>query len=92
MLWACEKVCSTYLCEIGDAFSLVIFEFGIHFLPVVGHREDGVCALESVFEGFFVVDVAGYTFYASGFQGFGIGFGWVTCDTADLEFVGGFGI
>ena len=41
---------------------------------------------------FLVVNVAGDTFHASGFQRFGIRLGRVTCDTTNLEFIGGLGI
>ena len=81
-----------YLCEIGDALALVILEFGIHLLPVVGHGEDCVCSMESVLDRLLVVNVAGDTFHASGFQRFGIRLGRVTCDTTDFEFIGSLGI
>lgn len=82
----------TNLGEVGDIPALLLLELSIHLLPIVGDSEDGISSLECGLDLFLVVDIGGDSLDTFFLQSFGIGFGRVSGDAADLEFVCSLGI
>lgn len=52
-----KEVKEAHLGSIGNVLALLYFQLIVHLLPVVGHGENAVGAIESVLEGALVVDI-----------------------------------
>ena len=78
-----------HLRQNSNVIPLSYLQFWVHFLLVVGHGKDGICALKSRLGLALIIDVSSNSLDTPGLESFGVWLRGVSGDASYFELIGG---